>query len=475
MVEEDDYFDRDYLAEFAAFYGVSSRGYPNRCRRLHFFSDVINRDHVRAAAGGSSRARARLQDNYLGFVVQRPIPASPLGRTVLRAYPDQTPGTPRYTSPFRQYQTHIAGITLTVTGLAWQQQDTGVGACATVALWSALHSSAFDDHHAIPTTADITRNAHKTASLGNRVFPSRGLTIGQLCEAVKEANLAPVVLQGDVRTPTPNGVGISRARFGAACASLLRSGYPVMLLGYLEDVGMHAICAVGFREVAGATPDPDTVDLQDQGIQFIYIHDDNLGPAVRFEVTTDPTGDFVRLRASAPPRRHALAIGPDPTSSYHDFIPSQIVAAVHEDVRTSPDKLLEVGLLVASRLCNYTNWLVGRGQLAGTPIGLTLGTRFVRLDDYMDTGLANTVAGRPQLTRVRMALQERVQPMSLHVAVVRVGWGGTPLIDILYDTTDSEKSMYPFCAVLFDSAFANIALQMQTNGWIDLGEFVPAF
>ena len=37
VLTEPYYFDRDYLAEFAAFYCVSAAGYPNVCRRLHFF------------------------------------------------------------------------------------------------------------------------------------------------------------------------------------------------------------------------------------------------------------------------------------------------------------------------------------------------------------------------------------------------------------------------------------------------------
>lgn len=39
IVTERNYFDRDYLSEFAAFFGASARAYPNVCRRLHFLAD----------------------------------------------------------------------------------------------------------------------------------------------------------------------------------------------------------------------------------------------------------------------------------------------------------------------------------------------------------------------------------------------------------------------------------------------------
>ncbi len=54
VLEEPSYFDRDYLSEFAAFYSTSARGYPNRCRRLHFFSERLARSRFMRAVGESS-------------------------------------------------------------------------------------------------------------------------------------------------------------------------------------------------------------------------------------------------------------------------------------------------------------------------------------------------------------------------------------------------------------------------------------
>ena len=93
ILREPRYFDRDYLAEFSAFYSVSSKGYPNTCERLHFFSEKIVRRTLSAASGGSADAVKRMQAAYLGFIVRRPIPASPLGRTVLKWFPDKSAET----------------------------------------------------------------------------------------------------------------------------------------------------------------------------------------------------------------------------------------------------------------------------------------------------------------------------------------------------------------------------------------------
>lgn len=467
VLEEPTYFDRDYLSEFAVFYSVSARGYKNRCRRCHYFSAPVTRAQLRAAAGGSGRALRHLQDHYLGFIVIRPIPSAPLGRTVLRWYPDQQPATPRVVTPSRWYESHVLGFTLRVYGLAWQQQDAGVGACATVALWSMLHSSAFDDHHAIPTTADITRFAHRRASFGGRVFPSTGLNIFQVCEAIKEAGLAPVVLEGEKKH---NGNAVfSGERFQSACASLVRSGYPVLIICDLDSGERHAVCAVGFREAAPPPPNAGRVELQDATIKNLYVHDDNLGPSVRFEVVTDPSG-FVRLKGSPPPRRHALNLPTSPSATYPSLIPSKLVTAVHEDLRTNPDRLHRTALETAGYLCSVYNGLVKAGNLAGPELGLTVSTRFMKMHQYVRAELGRVLQGRPAtLGRVRFELWESVAPMSLHVGVVRIGWKSAPLLDIIYDTTDSDANIWAFCNVQFNPLFGGLVALLVKAGFIRVG------
>ena len=76
---------------------------------------------------------------YLGFMVIKPLPGSPIGRTVLRTFERDAPrGGRREFTAIRRYTVSLAGLSLSVRGLAFQQQDQGVSACATTALWSAL-------------------------------------------------------------------------------------------------------------------------------------------------------------------------------------------------------------------------------------------------------------------------------------------------------------------------------------------------
>lgn len=454
VVVEPVYFDRDYLSEYQAFYSTSTRAYGNQCRRAHFFAgSVFDRAEIERALSGDRATVDRLRNDYLGFVVLRPIPGAPLGRTVLRWYPDTVPGTPRVTFPSRPYAVHLAGIDLQVTGLAWQQQDQGVGACATIALWSMLHSSAFDDHHAIPSTADITRFAHRTASLGARVFPTTGLGAHQILEAVKECGLAPVALSGDVQG---NGqiLGFSRERFASACASLVRSGYPVLLLGRLEPGELHAVCVVGFRECATPSAPLGQVTFLDAGVPAIYVHDDNIGPSVREEITEDPT-DHCVLIAPTPPRSTGRICATDPTAGYPKFRPLQMVVGTHEDLRTSPDDLHRAAFHVAAPLARATQLLVTNGQLPSPQSGVTLSTRFLRVSNYVGAELGRLLATQPSvLATLRLHLMEDVEPMSLHIGVARFGMLGAPVLDVVYDTTDSVANLRAFCYVAYSPVVA---------------------
>ncbi len=529
VIEEPTYFDRDYLSEFSAFYSVSSKPYPHTCRRLHFFSTQLDRGFLRRAAGGSTKILERMQSSYLGFVILRPIPAAPLGRTVLKWYDDDAEKdqqTPRVKDPSREYSVHFAGIELTVNGLAWQQQDTGVAACATVSLWSMLHSSALDDHHAIPTTAEITRAAHSSHSFGSRVFPSQGLNFYQICDAIREQDLAALLTEGDISSGG-KVIGFSRERFASTCASYIRSGYPVLISGYFlpeRNIG-HAICVVGFRSSAPLVADLISPGMADSNIEHLYIHDDNLGPNVRFEINSIPlidkssTGlgeapeenqeeshekadketegtvenessehadqeaeksrqkliEYVVLSVSDPYPTTDPKANPSPTSDYEQFVPTQLIVAAHNNIRTSPDTLHKAGLIKASYLSAVIR--IVRDKTAIKVNGLIVSSRFIKLSAYLGDELEERLhANRKVLSRVRLSLSEKVGPMSLHIGVIRISLDdSTPLIDIIYDTTDSDRNHPLYCHVAYSKEVPKFFSSIQEFYETNFGKCVRAY
>jgi hypothetical protein len=366
-------------------------------------------------------------------------------------YPDKTPERPRITNPARIYKIHLAGIELSLSGIAWQQQDTGVAACATIGVWSMLHSSAFDDHHAIPTTAEITKAAHKTASLGSRIFPSVGLSIHQLAEAIKEHDLSPIICQGDIGNE--GQYFFSKERFSATCAAFIRSGYPVLVIGPLEGHGLHAQCMVGFRD-APALPVSLTsaVRLFDASIEHVYIHDDNLGPNVRFRIYEDDN-KRVYIKTDPPPPLYGGTRLYTPTEGYFSLWPQQLIVAVHNDLRTSPDQLHLAGL----RKADLLNTIIAQLKIING-IPLVLGSRFIRLTDYLGRELERLLNSNPEcLSRVRFQLQDECPPMSLHLGLIRISLAdSTPLLDVLFDTTDSDRNHPVFAHLNFSELAAQV-------------------
>ena len=65
--------------------------------------------------------------------------------------------------------------------------------------------------------------------------------------------------------------------------------------------------------------------------------------------------------------------------------------------------------------------------------------------------------------------------MSLHVGLVRIGWGSTPLIDVLYDTTDSDRHLPSFGHISYNPLFAELVKLLCENDYLDLGLGIKGF
>ncbi len=455
IIEEQNYFDRDYLAEFSTFYSVGASGYTNVCRRIHFFSEEISREQFEKASGQRIDAETpqdaaaelrTLRKSYLGFSVIRPIPAAPFGRTVLAWYKESREDLPRQTQPSRQYVVHLAGVRLTVESLAWQQQDAAVSACASVGIWTMLHSAAFNDTHSIPTTPEVTRAAHRNISVGSRVFPSLGLRFEQICESIKVLGLSPFIVEGNKQDKDGITDGFSQEKFCSSLSAMIRSGYPCLMLGKVmrKDGGRHVSVIVGFRPPDVTAHKAGDIWFMDDNIKYVYVHDDNIGPSARFEVTMEK--DRVVLVPS-----HPRTGKPDILAYYGKFQPHRMLVAVDSDLRTSADQINHVGFRVAARI--YEAWETAIAGLSPKPAlpALSIDTSFMKLATFMSTELESILASTPDvLGRVRLELAEQVRPMSLHLGMIRISNETKRLVDVLYDTTDSDVNHPVFATVCYD-------------------------
>jgi hypothetical protein len=65
--------------------------------------------------------------------------------------------------------------------------------------------------------------------------------------------------------------------------------------------------------------------------------------------------------------------------------------------------------------------------------------------------------------------------MSLHIGVVRFGFGAQPLMDVLFDTTDSAPNLRAFCHVTYEPALPPLVAHVSSILSVDFGVSVPAF
>jgi len=469
------YFDRDYLDEFGVFYSRSAHGYQNTTFRAHFFSILVTRETIRRATSGTTSALQRLQESYCGFSVIRPINSAPFGRTVLAWYPDKKKTqNPRIIKPSRMYECHIAGISLKVIGLAWQQQDQGVSACATIGLWTLLHSSALNERHAVPTTVAITRAAHKNLSLGYPIFPSRHLQLEQIMEAIKELSLRPHLVRGDsVQVPGINLNSFSKERLCSTLSSLILSGYPCLMAGAVvrqDDmlpIG-HANVCIGFRSKNTLSTLKPGRQFSDGDMEALYIHDDNIGPAVRFTLGHYRSTREQKVAKSSVPTDPICLVPDNPPTAMNEavdkygfFIPACIISAVEDDLRTSSDALTKKATEISSRVFEIANKDSIQRQFPGP--AMTFGMQFVTISTYLGDMLSDRLRGFPKiLSRVRLALQEKVGPISLYIGVIRIGDTNGACLDILYDTTDSDLNHPVFSSVCFDAIYEGYLRAMES-------------
>jgi hypothetical protein len=328
-----------------------------------------------------------------------------------------------------------------------------------------LHSSALDDHHAIPTTAAITRAAHEQGINGYRLFPSAGLSVAQIGAAIQRLGLSPIVMRGDVK-----GAAFSPKRLATTLTAFIRSGYPVLLAvemrsGEPRSVGQHAVCVTGFRPAPIDGLESGGQVHMDGDVVVFYLHDDNLGPNVRFMMAEESVGGepCAVLVPASPVPRTAEPYADNPTPSYPRLVPNTIVVAVHEGLRTTTDEIQKRG----EKLVGVTSEFLVRRGFGGVQWGM----RFVRLQDYLSFMLRDILGDNSdRLGRVRLALVQEVAPMSLHLALVYlcVGSEQFPLVDVLYDTTELEPRAFAHVV------FAQPLVSFFERAKLDLGVLIDA-
>ncbi len=239
-IEETAYLDRDFSAAYSSFYSTLYRLRSKLCRRIHFFAADVS-THLRAdiAKAETADGLESAAEHYLGNIIIRPLPHSPLGSAIVSTRHFEKLGV---SVPVRSdFKVHLLGAELVVRGMPVTEQDKRTGACAQATIWAAgrhLHNK-----HAMPwfSITDITDAALTlTDSLLARSLPagSEFLTDNTMVRALRAMGAHPI-------TYAPDDKGVWEEHPRRTISRYIDSGIPVIVgLGRGSGIG-HAVVVVG--------------------------------------------------------------------------------------------------------------------------------------------------------------------------------------------------------------------------------------
>lgn len=420
MLVEQPYIDRHYIEEYGRYYASSFRPPSSFTTRIHVFADALDGDHLdedvldderldalltEAATGAAARCRVEslLQARYRGFIVVRPLPSAPIGRTVLSSYSDKE--TRQYIA--LPHRVHIMGMELTVHGVPFQQQEVAVGACATTAMWSALSAASRAAGHRGPTPYQLTEAATRHILTDRHIPADGGLDLQQILSAVREAGFAPSVMKAHE----------NRATFEHAVKCYLASGMPIVLILHGDD-GHHAVTLVGYRvaDDEHAAKPIEHERIRTTGFSKVYVHDDRLGPYARMLWQYDSDDDVPTL-VHDPPIGARYSFDPAAMRVYAAVVP------LYPKLRLGARGLLGVA---ASMFDVVRAWVAPEIRAR-----LSVNLRFVLAGDYASELLEARLDDS-----VRAAKLVRSLVLPRYVGMIRFFVDDGAIFDVLCDTTD---------------------------------------
>lgn len=270
VVSETRYIDDDYRSEYSAFYSRTFRSQPDSAHRLHFFRAPLRPEQLWQLPSDAG---------YVGYMIVRPAPLGPVGRTMLAP-------PPGFEDAVRTAVTEtvtLFGQPLGITAVPFLQQDARLGRCAHAAAWVCHYCAYRRGEVSRRPSASFSLMADPSLGFG-RPLPSEGLTVLQLLELLRVFDLPcqfydierlPSVASAPGTPPDPQPQndpttgqrlpgGLWDTRIVSICCRYLNSGIP-LIVGTAD----HAFVLCGFERQTRA-------DASDW-IRFVR-HDDQRGP-----------------------------------------------------------------------------------------------------------------------------------------------------------------------------------------------------
>jgi len=285
IVTESEYVEKHYLEDYSEYYVRCFNQHPRLCSRIHFFSNKFTEAEFQTALQSNNK-NVLSNQNYIGYIVIRPIPDTFLAKICIRPYKALVKSKDHKLIK-KINCVSLFGVPLTVDTLALQEQDKVVAACATSALWSLLSGYPDFCSNQIPSLSAITKTAVASDIDGSRTFPNKGLRPAQVAHSLKKYGLEPSIYK--YREEGMSCLDEVKANIYA----YLSNDIPVLLggkvyskeNGSIIELGEHFVCVLGYEIKDDKIPYKNGVlTLKSKGITKLYAHDDRYGPYAKLEL-----------------------------------------------------------------------------------------------------------------------------------------------------------------------------------------------
>jgi hypothetical protein len=362
--------------------------------------------------------------HYIGFAVIKPLTGCPVGRTVLRPLPEESgKGYLRMFKCTCKFEVHTLGVPLKVTGLPFQQQDLGVSACATTALWISLQHARELEHGGVATPSQITIRASQFALPFGRPMPSEGLSLDQMCQAVQSLGYSPSLYRSELHE-------VTRALL---FSSVLSGVSPVLIMELRATGDRHAVAVAGMA-IAESRTNASFVEGRANSLELrhrskdmmaLYVHDDRYGPY---------------LKGSIAKRKEQLLIRYEIQDRKEEWTLTHILIPLHPKIRLSFGELYRAGLKLLTSEVQPILEAIGASGVTHWK------TLIFRPHVYIDSLLK-----MPRMDRAVESLCKQVR-LSRYIGVIRFEAPSLGTFDVLLDTTSTERNLNCLATVQLDKS-----------------------